>query len=434
MKIAWFTPFSAQSAIGKYSKLACEALSEEHTVAIFTPEAERYHETSLKVIPFRGTEAAVQLPSYDIAVYNLGDNSLFHSDIYDMAQAYPGVLVLHDICMLNFFNGYFLQHRGSSEEYIQKITGLYGKEACDSILTALQDAERWSRLDFLRYHCLPEIVRQAKGVVVHSHYHEEFVKSCYGGPVQVIYFPYQPSKPSPSLPGNGKRMEILTVGNVNVNKRVLPIIEAIASDSKLAKSVHYTVAGALSGEYANQLRQLIQKSRLDHAVTLEGAVSDERLGQLYDQAELLINLRKPAIEGASWSLLEQMEKGKPVIVRNAGFYGELPDDCLWKLDDRTGEVPAIREALLRALQDKKAGRDMGNRAREYVLKTFTPAHYREGWERLFNQRMFVKPVEELVESVRYELQIMGVNGEAKVLQTLAKEIDGMFARYEGLVD
>ena len=35
MRIAWFTPFEKESAIGKYSKHACEALSKVADVEIF---------------------------------------------------------------------------------------------------------------------------------------------------------------------------------------------------------------------------------------------------------------------------------------------------------------------------------------------------------------------------------------------------------------
>ena len=64
---------------------------------------------------------------------------------------------------------------------------------------------------------------------------------------------------------------------------------------------------------------------------LIGYVDDNTLAAYYRDADVLCNLRNPALEGASWSLVEQMSLGKPIIVSDNGFYSEIPGECVFKI-------------------------------------------------------------------------------------------------------
>ena len=50
MKIAWFTPFTRKSAIGKISALICEELAKNHEVEVWTQHREELIATTVHVV------------------------------------------------------------------------------------------------------------------------------------------------------------------------------------------------------------------------------------------------------------------------------------------------------------------------------------------------------------------------------------------------
>jgi hypothetical protein len=105
MKIAWFTPFHKMSAIGHDSKSVCETIGKSNLVDIFTSDQEDCLQTNLKVFKYQATSFKINdLDKYDYVVYNMGNNARNHKDIWEIMQRNPGVLLLHDQMMQNFFS------------------------------------------------------------------------------------------------------------------------------------------------------------------------------------------------------------------------------------------------------------------------------------------------------------------------------------------
>src|SRR6266852_5510938 len=98
MKIAWFTPFSTESAIAKCSRLITGELAKLTDVDLWCPDAPEIQSTKLRVFRFGpsfdlGPDA---LSGYDIVVYNLGNHLPFHRQIFEMSRKAPGIVILHD--------------------------------------------------------------------------------------------------------------------------------------------------------------------------------------------------------------------------------------------------------------------------------------------------------------------------------------------------
>ncbi len=61
-------------------------------------------------------------------------------------------------------------------------------------------------------------------------------------------------------------------------------------------------------------------------------------------------LRWPVFEGGSASAVEAMLSGRPIIVTDAGFYRDLPDDLVFKVDRRQ-ELDSLTTQLTRLIAD-----------------------------------------------------------------------------------
>jgi len=128
MKIAWFTPFSTKSAIGKYSQIITEELAKTCEVDLWISDTAELLDTTLRVILF-SSEGNYQesLLAYDYVIYNLGNYLDFHKHIYNISCQHPGLVILHDFVMQHFFVGY---HYGKDEaQYIRDMDYYYGPEA-----------------------------------------------------------------------------------------------------------------------------------------------------------------------------------------------------------------------------------------------------------------------------------------------------------------
>ena len=437
MKIAWFTPFSRNSAIGCYSKLACEALKKYHDVTIYANNSEDLLQSSVNVENFKGKDIVKQLSDYDEVFYNLGDNSHFHAEIFEVASNFSGVIILHDVTYLNFITNYYIHYLNQQDEYKKLISQYYGEDASNTILNAVNSFEDWNNIDFLYYNCLDIVTKKAKGAIVHSYYHKTILSKSYFGPIHVLYFPYI-SKPSKTLvrKKSGKYLQLLTVGNVNHNKRIAQIIKAIGGDEKLRSNIKYTVAGRLdNGSYEKKLRELIKENKLENSIYLEGPVSVERLDSLYEEAEVIANLRNPAIEGASWSLVEQMDIAKPIIVTNIGFYSEIPDVCLVKLvDDADSEIENIRKVLLWIMDNLEEANKIAQKAKEYLHKNFSPDNYTKGFEEFLDHLAFLEPIEELMDQLIFEMAFAGITSDLQICSTVSEEMEKMFSGHKALSD
>ena len=67
MKIAWFTPFAKESAIGYYSKLATEAIHNSYEVDIWVSnrDGNNLHPSELNVVRYTPDDNLEKLLDYD---------------------------------------------------------------------------------------------------------------------------------------------------------------------------------------------------------------------------------------------------------------------------------------------------------------------------------------------------------------------------------
>src|SRR5450432_4369088 len=101
MKIAWFTPFSTQSAIGQYSAILIQALAKSAEITVYASDVTDKSDTCLPHVrqilmkSLSLQDILSSLTAFDLVIYNLGDNYLLHGNIFAVARRYPGIVILH---------------------------------------------------------------------------------------------------------------------------------------------------------------------------------------------------------------------------------------------------------------------------------------------------------------------------------------------------
>ena len=428
MKIAWFTPFNKRSAIGNYSKHATEAISRWNEVDIYVnydpnEGKEELYDTPLKIKRYEGLEVVNELNDYDICVYNMGDNAIYHSAIYEVLKVKKGIIIAHDICMHNFIVGYNCVYKKQYQEYLHILEKEYGEEAVKFLSEALKSSDEWKKIDFLKYNMLRYICGDALGIVVHSKYHESYIKEVYKGPVLTtpLLCMNEWEDDENSKERNNDIVNFLTVGMVNSNKHIDLIVKVIGKNKILREQVRYYVVGASTNkEYFEKIKKLIKYYNLENNVFLLGYVDDEEMGQKYKEADAIINLRYPALEGGSASLVEQMLDGKCIVVTNTGVYSEIPDECVCKIEPNNMEMN-LEKSMLEIVENSQLAINYGMKAKAYAKLEFSEELYGNRMNEFLDEVAFSLPLYEVVQKCNDTLQCMKrTNVERRLVEEMIK--------------
>jgi glycosyltransferase involved in cell wall biosynthesis len=426
MRIAWLTPFSVNSAVGKFSRSVVEALtSAAIDVVLCHFDSGEILATSARVLECSSAEdfVARAREQFELIVYNLGNHLPYHKEIFRASRILPGVCILHDFVMHHFFAEYCREHLRNWNEYSVLMERLYGSAGRAFSESGIRDAD-----EVLRFPMFEEAIRGARGVVVHSEFFRQKVVKAFGGPACRIPLAYSVPQSDAIVRKDelgiaADAVLIVTVGHVNPNKRVDDVIRALGR-IRAERVIEYAVIGLCGASYQHHLQELAEEHGLAEHVRLLGHVPDGVLRSYLECADICVNLRYPNFEGASASVIEQMLLGKPVIVNDTGFFSELPEDCVARvspLDER--ELAAeldrlIIDANLRARLGTQA-RDFA--AREYRSEQYAAAILDFGWE----VRSAV-PLLDLADKVAGELNRMGVTPAAEIVDVLSDHLHSVF--------
>jgi glycosyltransferase involved in cell wall biosynthesis len=409
-------------------------LAQKETVDLWYPKTDDPLSTEVPSVAFRDASEvdSEKLATYDLLVYNLGNHLPFHRAIYEVSRRFPGLCVMHDFVMHHFFAAYYLEHLRRPEAYVaamKRCAGARGAVVAEEILVGKRPRV-WETDEVSQYPLFDEAIRGQYGVVTHSDFFRQRVESVSPAPTVRLYLPYEltpikfvVSREQMGIPDF--RLLIVTIGHINPNKRVAAVLDALAESHDLLERIFYIVAGPCDPGFLAELKSRIAKLGLEQAVRLTGYVEDEQLQSLLNHADLCINLRFPATEGASASLVEEMLHGKAVVVTNTGFYSELPDDCVAKI--RPQHEHADLAAVLRLLITDAGRREkMGRAAREFAENHFRADRYADHLIEFAWQMRGAKPLLQLADLVGQELQFMGVTKDMPIVETVSRECVHMF--------
>jgi glycosyltransferase involved in cell wall biosynthesis len=437
MRIAWFTPFSGGSAVGEYSRRITDMLARSNDVELWLATSEDITKTELGVIDYgRVPDALESLSQYDVIVYNFGDHLPFYREIYEISRRHKGIVVLHDVVLHHFFAGYYLHVRKDPGLYVEKMEEFYGLEgrlvADESI--AANRPQVWEQdHEVLKYPFFEEAIVNAEGVIVHSKTHASLVRERWLGPVRAIYHPTYCGENGAAIGTSSKvcassdsRLLLLTVGCLNRNKQIHKVIEVLGTNRDIAKRTRYVVIGPYDGgsEYFKEIEGLIARYSLESTVQILGYQPDDILNQYLCDADIFINLRFPSMDCASWSLMEQLLIGKPIIVFETGFVAELPDECVVKVP--SGDYHIMADRLRMMVANKAFRASIGASARKLAIQNFSVDAYIRSFVQFVEEVRSWRPRLSLIDRASRNLGRMGVDSRMGVVDVVASEICQIF--------
>jgi glycosyltransferase involved in cell wall biosynthesis len=378
VRLNWFSPLPpARTGIAHYTAKLLPELTAAAEVTLWTDQAE--WRAGLERLARVRTYATGRVPwdvvnRGDVSFYHLGNNRTFHEAIWRQSRLHPGVVVLHDPRMQDFFG---MLYKGGEEpaEYKVAMGRYYGPDGFRAAERFLADA---LPVEFMTRHFggSPIVVENALGVVVHSREALEELRRYDRWPVLYAPLPYPASPRAPlettvAKYASGPPYRLILFGHIGRNRRLESVLRALADLPDRAEFVLDLYGEVAQADAAESLRRGL--GLIPH-VHFHGYVSDEELTAALDRAHLAINLRYPTMGEASESQLRIWDHALPSLVSQVGWYAQIPDDAV-RFVRPEHEVADLRKHLSAFRANPAAFSEIGRRGRRLLEEHHRPTEY-----------------------------------------------------------
>lgn len=182
-------------------------------------------------------------------------------------------------------------------------------------------------------------------------------------PVGVDHIRFRPLPRVAKVPGR-----LMTTASADVPlKGLVPLLEAVAK-VRTEREAELVVIGKPRAE--SRVQETIERLGLEDAVRFVSSVTDERIVELYAEAEVAV---VPSLyEGFSLPAVEAMACGVPLVATTGGALPEVAgEDGDTALLVPPGDVGALAAAIGEALDDPALRARIGAAGRQRVLERFT---------------------------------------------------------------
>ena len=378
MKIHWFCPLPP----------ARTSIADDYLVGVL-PSLSRHAELTLWTDQSRwdpNLEAVARVRSYDprrmnwpelheadVTFYNIGNNHLFHAAIWQVSRQHPGIVILHDLRVHNFFESLYRGHWRDPAAYFAAMKRYYGSEG----LRAAHDfANGAVEIDFLteQYPLTALALENCLAVVVHTEEAFTQVNALKEWPVALASLPR--TLPIGDADNSVQRRaappyRLVMFGYMGRNRRLDSVLEALGELPE-RDSFQLDIFGEIAD--TRRLRSRIAKLGLTPVVQLHGYTPENELNKVLETAHLAINLRYPTMGEASGSQLRIWYHALPSLVTDVGWYSSLSRDTVAHVRPEH-EIADIQSHLKAFLKDPEGFAQMGQRGLRTLREQHDPDKY-----------------------------------------------------------
>jgi glycosyltransferase involved in cell wall biosynthesis len=376
--LAYISPLSPQrSGISDYSAELLPELAQHYEIEVIVHPPEVDENWICANFPIRDLRHFQDNPwKYDRVLYHFG-NSSFHSFMFEMLERRPGTVVLHDFFMSDLLD--WMESQGlKSNAFLKELYTSHG-------YNALEYESRQGRTDTInRYPCNRQVLSNAAGVIVHSHFAVELAEEWYGAGAAADW------RHIPLLRSGHHRSRIDARDRIGItsddflvccfglltpaklNDRLLNAW----LDSELAPNpaCHLVFVGRSGYEdYGRQLEDIIAANGVGERVRITGFASPELYRDYLSSADVAVQLRTRSRGETSRAALDCIAYGIPTLVNAHGSLAELPQGVVVRIPDVFDDCQLAGE-LQRLHADADYRHTLSASATRHVRTSHHPAH------------------------------------------------------------
>ncbi len=425
MNVAYFSPLNPQrSGISDYSEELLPFLAQDAEITLFVDGFKPANQAILTGFQWfdygRDPSHLTRLDQFEAIVYHMGNDHRYHAGILEAIRAHPGILVLHDFALQDFFLG-LARERGDPNLYLEEVEACHGPEAraeaAETLTRGAAPAIVSRPLEFPLSH---RLARCAEAIIVHSQWSRRHLARIVPD-VSITHIPM----PVRTLPQKresavGREVQISNFGLVTPGKGIERALEAL-SVLKQTHNFHYTLVGATNSYF--DVRELIRRYGLESRVEITGYVSLEEFERRIGETDIALNLRERTVGETSASLCRIMATGVCSIVSDVGWYAELPDDSVVKIPVCSSTDALLLAYLERLIADEALRSRIGKNARQYILEENNIERSARAYLDLIRKVVALGPRRKMIAQTVMQLSALEIPaGSADLLRGVASEI------------
>jgi glycosyltransferase involved in cell wall biosynthesis len=304
------------------------------------------------------------IAAYDLGIYQLGNNARFHGQIYGLALAAPGLVVLHDLALDGLVRELAVAGDPAGLEAAREAVALRSRVTEPDI----------ARNDPLRSVWCAAVARAARGIVVHSAFCKRYLETVgvrtpiFTVPHPVVEDGVSMRRAEPrahelraALEAKGGRTIVVAPGDVNEAKCLPALVEAIAT---LPRDVHAVFVGRrIAG---TDIAAAIAALGVGDRVTVLYDVPDDDFRAWLVAADVAVDLRFPHRGEVSGSLSMAMVAGVPTIVSAIGTYLDIPEGLVVRVAPGPADPHELARRILELRDDPERRARIGAAARAHT--------------------------------------------------------------------
>src|SRR6266478_4153902 len=370
MRLAYFSPLGPQrSGIADYSEELLPYLSQGADITLFVDgfkPANRDLLAHFSVHDYQRDPSSLRsLARFDAIIYHMGNDHRYHAGILDVMRDHPGIVVLHDFALQDFFLG-LARDRGDLRLYLDEVAVCHGEKAHRDAAQALARGSTPSIIERpLAFPLNRRIVRSAEAVIVHSRWSQSRLNEIARG-VTVFHIP-MPVKPPTARRrrlASKDEVQIANFGLITPGKCIEHALRALSS-LKSTHNFRYTLVGEPNSFF--EVHELIQRYGMEDRVSITGHLPMDQFEQHIVNTDIALNMRERTVGETSASLCRILSGGVCSVVADAGWYAELPADSVVKVTLDAHTDAQLLAFLRRLIEDQELRQRIGENARRYAL-------------------------------------------------------------------
>lgn len=433
MRIAYYSPLRPQpSGISDYSEDLLLELAKRAEVVLMTDGFEPASPAIRGRFEVRDFNSA-QPDGCDVCLYHMGNNAAFHAGIYRCLCDRPGVVVLHDWVLHNFFAGLTIR-RGDTKAYLKEMEYNYGTLGHTLAQAFFRSGVPpvWE-VSPLRFPLNRRVVERSLGIIAHSRFVADRVRRANA----LVPLARIPHGMAVEPPRRARREDyhlppetpfVGTFGHVNQCKRLEVVAEALNRVHRRVR-FNFLVVGSIADDY--DAHRVIDEAGIRPITHFRSPATLDGFKDLIGLCDVAVNLRYPTLGETSGAVLRLLAAGRPTIVSDVGWFSELPDDCVAKVPPNGGaEVNLVAAYVERLLSEPDGGlRDrMGRNARALIAAEHAWSGVAERYIEFLARVIRSGPrhirADEVIREVAWELSDMGLSADD---EWLVPEVAGELA-------
>jgi glycosyltransferase involved in cell wall biosynthesis len=367
--IGFWTPVPPQrTGIADYSDLLLPELARDWDISVVVDERVVRSAAAIEGRAWRPPDGVdlfdfreVHPGQFDFNVYQMGNNATFHAFMHRQVLSVPGLLVLHDPSLYDFYVAFCGGRR--TRAFLDEAE--YDLGAPMKSIPMIR-VDKHSEVDRLALLLSRRVVETSRMTFVHSGWARDLLSEKV--PFSAVR---QVSLPSRILTRPDRLASHITfgiIGGINRHKRVMESLSAFEALHRSRPDARLLIAGRVDiRELVDEIERFIARSGLTQSVETRYDVTDDDLDQLLLRCDVLLALRWPTAGETSALVMRAFGAGIPVITSDVPQSREFDHAFCWRVSvDEALEHHELTGAMRWAAGDLDRTRQAGQAAKRWM--------------------------------------------------------------------